>query len=98
MFAVQLAKWRGAHVIATASSRNLEFVRALGADEVIDYRTIPFEKVVREIGVVFDGVDGETLAPSWDLLRSGGRLVTIATESESLKGERVRKAFFIVRR
>jgi NADPH:quinone reductase-like Zn-dependent oxidoreductase len=52
--------------------------------------------VGREIDVVFDGVGGETLARSWELLRSGGRLATIAAESESLKEERVRAAFFIV--
>ena len=96
VFAVQLAKWRGAHVIATASSRNLDFVRDLGADEVIDYRTTAFEKVVREIDVVFDAVGGETLARSWELLRSGGRLVTVGAGSESVKEERVREAFFIV--
>ena len=96
VFAVQLAKWRGAHVIGTASNRNLEFVRDLGADEVIDYRSAPFEKVVREIDVVFDAVGGETLARSWDLLRSGGRLATIASESEFLKERRAREAFFIV--
>lgn len=96
LFAVQLAKWHGAHVIATASSRNLDFVRDLGADEVIEYRSTPFEKVVHEIDVVFDAVGGETLARSWDLLRSGGRLVTIAADGESLKEQRTRESFFIV--
>lgn len=96
VFAVQLAKWRGAHVIATASSRNLDFVRDLGAEEVLDYRSTPFEKVVRDIDVVFDAVGGETLARSWELVRSGGRLVTIAADSESLKEQRAREAFFIV--
>jgi len=96
VFAVQLAKWRGAHVIATSSSRNLQFVRDLGADEVIDYRSTPFEKVARDIDVVFDTVGGETLARSWDVLHSGGRLATIAAESESLKEPRAREAFFIV--
>ena len=96
VFAVQLARWRGAYVIATASSRNLNFVGELGADEVIDYRSTPFEKVVQDIDVVFDAVGGETLARSWDLLGPGGRLATIAAESESLKEPRARNAFFIV--
>jgi NADPH:quinone reductase-like Zn-dependent oxidoreductase len=96
VFAVQLAKWRGAHVIGTASGRNLDFVRDLGADEVIDYRSTRFEKVVREIDVVFDAVGGETLARSWDLLRSGGRLATIVAGSEPLEEPRAREAFFIV--
>jgi NADPH:quinone reductase-like Zn-dependent oxidoreductase len=57
-FAVQLTRWRGAHVIATASARNVEFVRELGADEVIDYGSTPFESVVRNVDVVFDFVGG----------------------------------------
>src|ERR1041384_4550642 len=96
VFAVQLARWRGAHVIATASSRNLDFVRDLGADEVIDYRSTPFESVVRDIDAVSDAVGGETLARSWQVLRSGGRLATIAAESESTQATRAREAFFIV--
>ncbi len=96
VFAVQLAHWRGAHVIATASSRNLDFVRGLGADEVVDYQMTPFEKVVREVDVVFDTVGGETLDRSWSVLRPGGRLVTIAAQSEARNEPRVREAFFIV--
>ena len=57
-FAVQLARWRGARVTATASSANLDFVRSLGADEVIDYRAERFEDMVRDVDVVFDTVGG----------------------------------------
>ena len=96
VFAVQLAHWRGAHVIATASTRNVDFVRSLGAVEVVDYQTTPFERVVREADVVFDAVGGETLDRSWSMLRPGGRLVTIAAQSEAMKDPRVRDAFFIV--
>src|SRR5206468_1022255 len=64
-FAVQLARWRGARVTGTASAANLDFVRRLGADEVIDYRTERFEDVVRDVDVVFDTVGGETLERSW---------------------------------
>ena len=64
-FAVQLARWRGARVTATASAANLDFVRSLGADEVIDYRAERFEDVVRDVDVVFDTVGGETLERSW---------------------------------
>src|SRR5262245_23719141 len=53
-FAVQLARWRGAHIIAPISSGNFEFVRSLGADELIDYRTTRFEEVVKDLDVVFD--------------------------------------------
>ncbi|QEL15073.1 NADP-dependent oxidoreductase [Limnoglobus roseus] len=95
-FAVQLAKWRGAHVIATASSHNLDSVRSLGAAEVVDYRTSKFEDVVREVDAVFDTVGGETLARSWGVLKPGGRLVTIAASGEVTADERTKTAFFIV--
>ena len=95
-FAVQLAKRRGAHVIGTASPHNLEFVRGLGADEMIDYRAERFESVVREVDVVFDTVGGDTLARSWSILRPAGRTVTIAASSEQIDERRARDAFFIV--
>jgi len=96
VFAVQLAHWRSAQVIATASKHNLDFVRSLGSDEVVDYQTTPFEKVARDIDVVFDAVGGETLDRSWNVLKSTGRLVTIAAQSEAMNDPRVREAFFIV--
>src|SRR5689334_20716132 len=77
-FAVQLARWRGARVTVTASAANIDFVRSLGADEVIDYRAERFEDVVRDVDVVFDTVGGETLDKSWSVLKPGGRLVTAA--------------------
>ena len=96
VFAVQLAKWRGAQVIATASKHNLDFVRSLGADEVIDYRTTRFEEIARGMDVVFDAVGGETLDRSWGVLKPNGRLMTIAAQSEAYSEPRVRGAFFIV--
>lgn len=95
-FAVQLARWRGAHVIATTSSKNLDFARELGADEAIDYRATRFEKTVREIDVVFDGVGGETLERSWEVLRTGGKLVTVASQFNSATPQRNRDAFMLV--
>src|SRR3954447_13976012 len=95
-FAVQLARWRGAQVTATASAANLEFVRSLGADEVIDYRAERFEDVVRDVDVVFDTVGGETLERSWSVLKSGGSLVTVAASGEQTTDERIRAAYFIV--
>jgi NADPH:quinone reductase-like Zn-dependent oxidoreductase len=77
-FAVQLARWRGAHVAATASARDAELVRELGAAEVIDYRARRFEVAVAGIDLVVDTVGGETWERSWDVLRPGGRLVSIA--------------------
>jgi NADPH:quinone reductase-like Zn-dependent oxidoreductase len=73
--AVQLAKWRGARVIATASARNHEFLRALGADVVIDYTAQRFEEEVREVDVVLDPIGGDTQRRSLGMLRDGGTLV-----------------------
>lgn len=75
--AVQLAHWRGAHVIATASARNHEYLKSIGADEVIDYRTTRFENVVKDVDVVLDTVGGDTLQRSPAVLREGGTLLTI---------------------
>ena len=96
VFATQLAHFRGAHVIATASARNLEFVSRLGAEQVIDYRAVRFEDTVGDIDVVFDTVGGETLERSWGVLKPGGRMVTIAANSEETSDERTKQAFFIV--
>jgi NADPH:quinone reductase-like Zn-dependent oxidoreductase len=77
LFAVQLARVKGAHVTGTASASNLDFVRSLGA-EAIDYNAAPFETVIHEVDVVIDTVGGETRGRSWQVLRPGGTLVTVA--------------------
>lgn len=94
-FAVQLAKSQGAYVIATASRANIDFVKQLGANEVIDYRERRFEEA-GPVDVIFDTVGGETLNKSWNLLKPGGRMVTIAADAESSTDPRVKSAFFIV--
>jgi NADPH:quinone reductase-like Zn-dependent oxidoreductase len=96
VFAVQLARRHGAHVVTTASARNRGFLLQLGAERVIDYRVERFEEIVRGIDVVFDGVGGTTLQRSWDVLAHSGRLVTIAADSEGTADERTKSAFFIV--
>jgi NADPH:quinone reductase-like Zn-dependent oxidoreductase len=96
VFAVQLAHWCGAHVITTVSAHNVEFVRALGADEVIDHRTVRFEDVVHDVDVVFDMVGGETLQRSSAVLKSGGKLVTVAAAGERTPSGVGLDAFFIV--
>ena len=96
LFAVQLARLHGAYVIATASAHNAEFVKQLGADEVIDYTTSRFEDQVGKIDAVFDAVGGETLNRSWAVLKPTGRMVTIAADSEGTTDQRVKDAFFIV--
>src|SRR5439155_5518204 len=75
--AVQLAKWKGARVIATASQKNLQFLRDLGADEPIDYENQKFEDVAKDVDVVLDTVGGDTQARSWAVLKKGGILVSI---------------------
>ncbi len=75
--AVQLAHWRGAHVIATASAGNHDYLKSIGADEVIDYRTTRFEDVVKNVDVVLDTVGGDTLQRSPAVLREGGTLLSI---------------------
>jgi NADPH:quinone reductase-like Zn-dependent oxidoreductase len=96
LFAVQLARQHGAHVIATASQKNLQLVAALGADEVIDYRASRFEDRSGKVDVVFDTAGGETLDRSWSVLTAGGRLVTIVSDLPDNAEQRVKEAFFIV--
>lgn len=76
-YAVQFARWKGAHVVTTASARNAGFVRSLGADEVIDYTATRFEDAVRDADMVFDTVGGEVQTRSWQVLKHGGILVSI---------------------
>jgi NADPH:quinone reductase-like Zn-dependent oxidoreductase len=78
LYAVQLAIWRGAHVIGTTSAGNLDFVRSLGAEQVIDYNAARFETVVRDVDVVIDTAGGELIERSWQVLRPNGILVTVA--------------------
>jgi NADPH:quinone reductase-like Zn-dependent oxidoreductase len=77
-YAVQLGNWKGAHVIGTASTRNLDTVRSLGAEQAIDYTVTPVEQAVSDVDVVLDTVGGETMDRSWQLLKPGGILVEVA--------------------
>ncbi|MGI5992295.1 MAG: NADP-dependent oxidoreductase [Methanosarcina sp.] len=79
-FAVQFAKWKGAYVIGTASSKNAEFLKSIGCDEVIDYRNQRFEEIVNNLDVVLDTIGGDTLERSWEVLKPGGFLVTTVAE------------------
>lgn len=76
-FAVQFARWRGAYVIATTSAQNAEFLRDLGANELIDYAVERFEEKLRDVDLVLDTIGGETLERSWRVLRRGGLLVSL---------------------
>ncbi len=98
VFAVQLARWRGARVMVTASARNRLLLNELGADEVIDYTTTRFEKVIQGVDLVFDTVGGDTLQRSWQVIRPGGMLVSIVNPSPAAEaqGDKVRFAYFVV--
>jgi NADPH:quinone reductase-like Zn-dependent oxidoreductase len=96
LYAVQLAHIRGARVITTVSTQDVDFVKRLGADEVIDYKDSRFEKELRDMDVVFDTVGGDTLERSWQVLKPAGRMITIAADSEGTADQRVKDAFFIV--
>ncbi len=76
-FAVQLAKLKGAHVLATTVGQNVEYVQRLGADEVIDYTITPFETVAQTVDLVLDLIGGETQQRSWGVLKAGGILVSL---------------------
>ena len=82
-FAIQFAKWLGAHVVTTASAANEALVRSLGADEVVDYRSQPFEDVVGPVDVVFDTIGGDTQTRSVGLLKPGGRLISVVATPDN---------------
>jgi NADPH:quinone reductase-like Zn-dependent oxidoreductase len=87
--AVQLAKWKGAKVIATASRDNHDFLRGIGADEVIDYRSQKFDELVKNVDVVLDSVGGKTHVDSYKVLRRGGILVSIVGETLPQQAEEI---------
>ncbi|WP_404286113.1 NADP-dependent oxidoreductase [Glutamicibacter arilaitensis] len=75
--AIQLAKHLGAHVATTASAKNAEFLRGLGADQVIDYRTQDFAAELSDFDLVLDSLGGENLSKSLTVLRAGGKAIGI---------------------
>jgi NADPH:quinone reductase-like Zn-dependent oxidoreductase len=97
-FAVQFAKGKGAEVITTVSSKDMEFARSLGADRVIDHNAHPFEELVRDVDLVLDLIDGDTRERSWQTLKpDSGRLITSLSEpSQQVAAEhRVRAARYM---
>jgi NADPH:quinone reductase-like Zn-dependent oxidoreductase len=75
--AVQLAKWKGAKVLATCRSADIEYLEKLGADEVIDFEEVHFEKSIEPVDVVLDTVGGEVMERSYQTLKPRGILVTL---------------------
>jgi len=97
-FAVQIAKHFGAYVIGTSSAANKEFVRSLGADEHIDYRSVRFEEVSPMVDVVLDAIGGENIDRSLKVLKEGGTIVSLPSGISESVGEKAaaqhKKGFF----
>ena len=87
-FAIQLAKHLGARVITTTSAANADYVRGLGADEVIDYNAQDFTRAVSKCDAVFDTVGGEVAQKSFAVLKPGGRAAFIASGPQAPKPDR----------
>lgn len=86
--AVQIAKHLGAHVITTVSTNDVEYVKELGADEVIDYKNQKFEEMVKDVDAVFDTVGHDTNKHSYQVLKEGGKLVSMVEQpDEQLAGQ-----------
>jgi len=93
--AVQLAKWKGAQVIGTASESNHDFLRKLGVDQVVDYKRERFEEVVQLVVIILDTMGTDTQERSWKVLKPGGILVSIVSppSGEAATAHGVRQAF-----
>lgn len=88
-FAIQLAKHLGAFVATTTSTANVDWVKRLGADVVIDYKKEDFENVLYDYDVVLNSQDSETLAKSLGVLKSGGKLISISGPPDPIFGEEI---------
>src|SRR5258705_10320017 len=87
--AVQLAKWKGAYVFATASTKNQDLLRQLGVDKAIDYTQQRFEDVARNIDIVLDTIGGETQERSWSVLKKDGVLVSLVQPLHEEKAKKL---------
>jgi NADPH:quinone reductase-like Zn-dependent oxidoreductase len=87
-FAIQLAKYLDATVVTTTSATNVDYVRSLGADRVVDYNTEDFTKVIYDCDVVFDTVGGDVQARSYSVLKPGGRLVWVSSAPDGFRQPR----------
>jgi len=94
-FAIQLAKHLGASVATTTSTANVELVKSLGADVVIDYKAQDFADVLRDYDVVLNSQDGKTLEKSLRVLKAGGRLISISGPPDPEFGEQIRSSWLV---
>lgn len=87
--AVQIAKWKGAHVIGTGSTNNVDFLRELGVDEVVNYTTTRFEDVVAPVDIVLNCIGNpEIINRSLNVIKAGGRFVSIAGGADQAEAEK----------
>lgn len=97
-FAVQLAAAKGIKVITTSSAQNVEFVKSLGAQTVIDYKSQKFEDIAKDLDAVFDMIGGDTLERSYQCLKEGGYIVSIvaAPDQAKLAAKKAKGSRFLV--
>src|SRR5260370_20304881 len=95
-FAVQLARWKGAQVIGTTGTANVDFVRSLGAEVVVDYTSTALEQVVHDVDLVVDAVGGQALESVWPVVKRGGMLISTAGQPSQEKARElgIRALFF----
>ncbi|MFJ7183215.1 NADP-dependent oxidoreductase [Lysinibacillus xylanilyticus] len=93
-FAIQLAKLMGAFVATTASEAGANLVKSLGADEIINYKTEKFEEILENYDVVFDTLGGETLEKSFEVIKSGGKIVSVSGLPNARFGKEYGSGFF----
>ena len=87
-FAIQIAKARGAKVVATASTANQDFLKQLGADVAIDYTKQKFEDIAKDVDVVLDSIGGDTLARSYGVVKKGGIIVSLVARPKESELEK----------
>jgi NADPH:quinone reductase-like Zn-dependent oxidoreductase len=94
-FAIQLAKHLGATVATTTSAGNTALVKSLGADVVIDYKTQDFKEVLRDYDVVLNSQDGKTLEKSLNVLKAGGKLISISGPPDAQFANDIKASWFV---
>lgn len=93
-FAIQLAKIMGATVTTTASEAGADLVKSLGADEIINYKTEKFEEMLQDYDAVFDTIGGRTLEKSFNIIKSGGNIVSVSGMPNARFGKEFGSGFF----
>ncbi len=95
--AVQLAGWKGARVVATASARNTDFLTSLGVEQVVDYTATPFEEAVSDVDVVLDSIGGDVFDRSLEVLNPGGTIVSLRErQPKERAGHRNVRAMYVL--